>query len=80
MIDAALAPIYDLLNERPRYGDPISLRAWGTDGWDGLQLSADQGGPKKDNEMFNIVARSHVDIWETFTLGKGKPMWTKKSE
>jgi len=72
MIDAALEPVWDTVNDAFRPGDVVGLQASG-----GKLLCAEQGGPVVDGQPFTLTGRSSMGVWESYTLKKGVPPPTK---
>jgi hypothetical protein len=73
MIEAALDPIYAALATMVSFGAPVALKSSGTDAHAGMYLCAEQGGPQTTGQPFDLTGRLTANVWETWTLDRGKP-------
>jgi hypothetical protein len=66
LIDAAIKPLQEELDDCFRPGHAVALQASG-----GMHLCAEQGGPPAEGQLFVLTGKTMVSVWETFTLKKG---------
>jgi hypothetical protein len=66
LIDAAIKPLQEELDDCFRPGHAVALQASG-----GMHLCAEQGGPPAEGQLFVLTGKTMVSVWESFTLKKG---------